>query len=104
MDLVSRAVLPGGSNTLSADLSMALEQALTRYGTPEIFKTDQRSQFTTDDFAGTLKRHEVTISTGGKGRCMDNIFVERLWRSLKYKEIWLGAHATVAEATAGIGA
>ena len=57
-----------------------------------------------DDFTGTLKRHEITISMDGKGRCMDNIFVERLWRSLKYEEVYLNAYATVAEAKAGIGA
>src|ERR1700758_2030275 len=60
--------------------------------------------FTSGDFTGTLKQHEVTISMDGKGRCMDNIFVERLWRSLKYEEVYLHAYATVAEAKAGIGA
>ena len=64
----------------------------------EIFNTDQGSQFTSDDFTGTLKRHGVMISMDGKGRCMDNIFVERLWRSLKYEEVYLHAYATVAEA------
>ena len=67
----------------------ALEEALARYGRPEIFNTDQGSQFTSDDFTGTLKRHGVMISMDGKGRCMDNIFVERLWRSLKYEEVYL---------------
>src|SRR6516162_1027758 len=62
------------------------------------------SQFTSGDFTGTLKRHEVMISMDGKGRCMDNIFVERLWRSLKYEEVYLHAYATVAEARTGIGA
>src|SRR4051794_9479704 len=61
------------------------------------------SQFTSDDFIGVLSRHEVTISMDGKGRCMDNIFVERLWRSLKYEEVYLNAYATVAEAKASIG-
>ena len=61
-------------------------------------------QFTSDDFTGTLKRHGVMISMDGKGRCMDNIFVERLWRSLKYEEVYLHAYATIAEARAGIGA
>ena len=70
----------------------------------EIFNTDQGSQFTSDDFTGTLKRHGVMISMDGKGRCMDNIFVERLWRSLKYEEVYLHAYATVAEARTGIGA
>src|SRR5215469_10327931 len=105
MDWVSRAVLAWRlSNTLDADFCVeALEEALSRYGRPEIFNTDQGSQFTSDDFTGTLKRHGVTISMDGKGRCMDNIFVERLWRSLKYEEGYLNAYATVAEAKAGIG-
>jgi putative transposase len=88
MDWVSRAVLAWRlSNTLGAEFCVeALEEALSRYGRPEIFNTDQGSQFTSDDFTGTLERHEVTISMDGKGRYMDNIFVERLWRSLKYEE------------------
>jgi putative transposase len=69
----------------------------------EIFNTDQGSQFTSDDFTGTLKRHGVMISMDGNGRCMDNIFVERLWRSLKYEEVYLHAYLTVAKAKAGIG-
>ena len=73
------------------------------HGRPEIFNTDQGSQFTSDDFTGTLERHKVTISMDGKGRYMDNIFVERLWRSLKYEEVYLNAYASVAEAKAGIG-
>ena len=106
MDWVSRAVLAWRlSNTLAADFCVeALEEALARYGRPEIFNTDQGSQFTSDDFTGTLKRHRVMISMDGKGRCMDNIFVERLWRSLKYEEVYLHAYATVAEARTGIGA
>ncbi len=105
MDWVSRAVLAWRlSNTLGADFCVeALEEALVRYGRPEIFNTDQGSQFTSDDFTGTLKQHEVTISMDGKGRCMDNIFVERLWRSLKYEEVYLHAYASVAEAKTGIG-
>jgi len=106
MDWVSRAVLAWRlSNTLGADFCVeALEEALSRYGRPEIFNTDQGSQFTSDDFTGTLKDHGITISMDGKGRCMDNIFVERLWRSLKYEEVYLNAYASVAEAKAGIGA
>ena len=106
MDWVSRAVLAWRlSNTLGADFCVdALEEALARYGRPEIFNTDQGSQFTSDDFTGTLKRHGVMISMDGKGRCMDNIFVERLWRSLKYEEVYLNADESVAEAKAGIGA
>ena len=106
MDWVSRAVLAWRlSNTLGAEFCVeALEEALFRHGKPEIFNTDQGSQFTSDDFTGTLQRHEVTISMDGKGRYMDNIFVERLWRSLKYEEVYLHAYASVAEAKAGIGA
>src|ERR1700726_3995642 len=106
MDWVSRAVLAWRvSNTLGTDFCVeALEEALARHGRPEIFNTDQGSQFTSDDFTGTLKRHGVMISMDGKGRCMDNIFVERLWRSLKYEEVYLNAYESVAEAKAGIGA
>jgi putative transposase len=106
MDWVSRAVLAWRvSNTLGDDFCVeALEEALARHGRPEIFNTDQGSRFTSDEFTGTLKRHGVTISMDGKGRYMDNIFVERLWRSLKYEEVYLNAYATVAEAKAGIGA
>jgi putative transposase len=106
MDWVSRAVLTWRlSNTLGADFCVeALEEALARYGRPEIFNTDQGSQFTSDDFTGTLKDHGITISMDGKGRCMDNIFIERLWRSLKYEEVYLNAYANVAEARAGISA
>jgi len=106
MDWVSRAVLAWRlSNTLGTDFCVdALEEALARHGRPEIFNTDQGSQFTSDDFTGTLKRHEIAISMDGKGRCMDNIFVERLWRSLKYEEVYLNAYVSVAEARTGIGA
>jgi len=91
MDWHSRAVLAWRlSNTLGADFCVeALEEALARFGRPEIFNTDQGSQFTSDDFTGVLRRHEVTISMDGKGRCMDNVFIERLWRSLKYEEVYL---------------
>jgi putative transposase len=100
---VSRAVLAWQlPNTLGAEFCVeVLEEALSRYGQPEIFNTDHGSQFTSDDFTGTLKRREITISMDGKGRYMDNIFVERLWRSLKYEEIYLNAYASVAGAKAG---
>jgi putative transposase len=105
MDWVSRAVLAWRlSNTLGAEFCVeALEEALARHSQPEIFNTDQGSQFTSDDFTGTLQNHAITISMDGKGRYMDNIFVERLWRSLKYEEVYLKAYASVAEAKAGIG-
>jgi putative transposase len=102
MDWVSRAVLAWRlSNTLGADFCV---ETLSRYGRPEIFNTDQGGQFASDDFTGTLKDHGIAISMDGKGRCMDNIFVERLWRSLKYEEVYLNAYASVTEAKAGIGA
>src|SRR4051794_23122238 len=91
MDWHSRAVLAWRlSNTLHADFCVdALEEALRRFGRPEIFNTDQGSQFTSTDFTGVLKAHGIRISMDGKGRCMDNIFIERLWRSLKYEDIYL---------------
>src|SRR5947209_14916516 len=105
MDWHSRAVLAWRlSNTLGADFCVeALEEALAGYGKPEIFNTDQGCQFTGTDFTGVLEHCGITISMDGKGRCMDNIFIERLWRSLKYEEVYLHAYASVAEATVGIG-
>jgi putative transposase len=85
-------------------VSKHYEEALVHYGRPEIFNTDQGSQFTSDDFTGTLKQHDIAISMDGKGRGMDNIFVERLWRSLKYEDVYLNAYPTVAAAKNGIGA
>ena len=106
MDWVSRAVLAWRlSNTLGVDFCVeALEEALAQYGRPEIFNTDQGCQFTSTEFTGVLEQGGIAISMDGKGRCMDNIFVERLWRSLKYEEVYLHAYANVAEAKAGIGA
>ena len=80
-----------------------LEDALSQ-GRPEIFNTDQGSQFTDDDFTGVLRAHGVAISMDGRGRFADNIFVERLWRSLKYEEVYLKAYENVAEARQGITA
>src|SRR4051794_24480359 len=74
------------------------------FGRPEIFNTDQGCQFTSDDFIGVLKKSQIKISMDGKGRCMDNVFVERLWRSLKYEEVYLHAYASASEAKSGIGA
>ena len=104
MDWHSRAVLAWRlSNTLGADFCVeAIEEALAWFGRPEIFNTDQGSQFTGEEFIGELQRHEITISMDGKGRYMDNIFIERLWRSLKYEEVYLHAYANVAEAKTGI--
>ena len=91
MDWASRHVLAWRlSNTLDARFCVeALEEALARYGRPEIFNTDQGSQFTSFEFTGTLRDAGVMISMDGRGRCMDNIFIERLWRSLKYEAVYL---------------
>ena len=80
----------------------ALEEALRRYGAPEIFNTDQGAQFTSEAFTGALKAAGIRISMDGKGRWVDNVFVERLWRSLKYEEVYLKAYETVAEARQGM--
>ena len=91
MDWATRHVLAWRlSNTMDAGFCVeALNEALERYGKPEIFNTDQGSQFTSYDFTGVLKAAEITISMDGRGRCMDNIFIERLWRSLKYEAVYL---------------
>jgi putative transposase len=91
MDWATRHVLSWRlSNTMDARFCVeALEEALSRYGKPEIFNTDQGSQFTSLDFTGVLKDAGVAISMDGRGRCMDNIFIERLWRSLKYEAVYL---------------
>ncbi len=100
VDWFSRRVLAWRvSITLEADFCIeALEEALARFGKPNIFNTDQGSQFT-----GILKREEIAISMDGKGCWRDNVFVERLWRSVKYEEVYLHAYASVPEARAGIG-
>jgi putative transposase len=106
MDWFSRRVLAWRlSNTMDAGFCVeALEEALERFGAPEIFNTDQGSQFTGLAFTATLEAHGVAISMDGRGRWLDNVFVERLWRSLKYEEVYLHAYDTVAAARAGIGA
>ncbi|WP_458380027.1 IS3 family transposase [Sinorhizobium medicae] len=81
----------------------AVEEALARYGKPDIFNTDQGSQFTSVDFTAVLKKAETAISMDGKGAWRDNVFVERLWRSIKYEEVYLHAYKTVSEARVGIG-
>jgi len=105
MDWVSRYVLAWRlSNLLDTSFCIAaLEEALSK-GRPEIFNTDQGSQFTGEDFTSVLRAHEVAISMDGRGRFSDNIFVERLWRSLKYEEVYLRAYESVAEARQGIAA
>ena len=81
----------------------ALEEAIARHGKPEIVNTDQGSQFTGQDFTGTLASHGIAISMDGKGAWRDNVFVERLWRSVKYEEVYLRAYNTVGEARVSIG-
>ena len=81
----------------------ALEEALSRHGKPEIFNTDQGSQFTSEAFTGRLKEEGIQISMDGKGRWADNVFVERLWRSLKYEHVYLHAYESVGEARRKIG-
>lgn len=105
MDWFSRRVLAWRlSNTMDAGFCVeALEEALERFGPPEIFNTDQGSQFTGLAFTATLEAHGVAISMDGRGRWLDNVFVERLWRSLKYEEVYLHGYETVAAARAGIG-
>lgn len=105
MDWHSRKVLAWRlSNTMEADFCVeALEEALTRFGTPEIFNTDQGSQFTSNAFTAVLESHGVRISMDGRGRFLDNVFVERLWRSLKYENVYLHAYATGSETRQGIG-
>ena len=105
MDRYSRYVLAWRlSNTLDVDFCIdALEEALSK-GTPEMFNTDQGSQFTSEAFTGILLKRDIQISMDGKGRYKDNIFVERLWRSLKYEEVYLKGYQRVPEARAGIGA
>jgi putative transposase len=105
IDWFSRKVLSWRvSNSLTADFCVeALEEAIARYGRPEIFNTDQGSQFTATDFISVLKRNEIRISMDGRGAWRDNVFVERLWRSVKYEEVYLHAYESVSAAKAGIG-
>jgi putative transposase len=106
IDWASRAVLSWRlSNTMEASFCVAaLEEALARFGRPEIFNTDQGSQFTSAAFTGTLAASGIRISMDGRGRWMDNVFIERLWRSLKYEDIYLKGYADGREARAGIAA
>ncbi len=106
MDWASRKVLAWRlSNTLDTSFcTEALEEAITKYGKPEIFNTDQGSQFTSDDFTDVLKGHGIDISMDGKGQWTDNVFVERLWRSVKYEEVYLKAYGSVVEARRGLAA
>jgi putative transposase len=106
IDWASRAVLSWRlSNTMDTSFCVAaLEDALLRHGKPRIFNTDQGAQFTSAAFTGALQAAGIAISMDGRGRFMDNIFIERLWRSIKYEEVHLKAYADGREARAGIGA
>jgi putative transposase len=105
IDWYSRRVLSWRlSNSMETSFCLdALNEAMERFGRPEIFNTDQGSQFTADAFTKVLRNAGVTISMDGRGRCIDNVFVERVWRSLKYEEVFLHAYENLDEARAGIG-
>jgi putative transposase len=106
MDWHSRKVLSWRlSNTMATDFCVeALEEALARYGAPDIFNTDQGSQFTSLEFTAVLKERKIAISMDGKGRWIDNVFIERLWRSLKYECVYLQAFETGMQARQQISA
>ena len=100
IDWATRKVLAHRvSISMSTDFCVeALQEAITKYGPPEIFNTDQGSQFTSVEFTGVLKTNSIRISMDGKGRWLDNVFVERLWRSVKYEQVYLHAYESVSEA------
>jgi len=104
LDIASRKVLAFRvSNAMTVDFCVeALNEALARYGRPEIFNTDQGSQFTAEDFTEILEAKGVRVSMDGKGRWIDNVFVERLWRSVKYEEVYLRAYESPREADRGL--
>jgi putative transposase len=105
MDWASRRVLSWRlSNTLTTDFCIeAMQEAMHRHGTPEIFNTDQGSQFTSTEFTQLLKANGIAISMDGRGQWRDNVFVERLWKSIKYEEVYLHAYETMGAAKSGIG-
>ena len=104
MDWASRRVLAWQlSNTLDSSFCVsALEEALCRFGTPEIFNTDQGSQFTSEDFTKTLLSRGIDISMDGRGRWVDNVFIERLWRSVKYEDVYLKAYDSITSIRQGL--
>lgn len=104
MDWSSRMVLAWRlSNTLDSSFCVeALEEAIANYGCPEIFNTDQGSQFTAEVFIDTLCSNDIKISMDGKGRWMDNVFIERLWKSVKYEDVYLKAYHSMTEARRGL--
>src|SRR6266849_6858147 len=105
VDWFSRRVLAWRiSITMAVDFCLdAVEEALATHGRPEIFNTDQGSQFTSIDFTGLLQKNEIAISMDGKGSWRDNVYVERIWRSVKYEEVYLRAYESVSDARASIG-
>ena len=105
VDWYSRRVLSWRvSITMETDFCIeAVEEAIQRHGTPDIFNTDQGSQFTSEAFTGLLKNNNIRISMDGKGAWRDNVFVERLWKSVKYEEVYLKAYNTASEARTSIG-
>ena len=104
IDWTTRRVLSWKlSNSLTTDFCIeAVEDAIDRHGKPEIFNTDQGCQFTSNAFVGLLQGHGIQVSMDGKGRWVDNVFVERLWKSVKYEEVYLHAYDSVAEARQGL--
>jgi putative transposase len=104
MDWYARRVLAWRvSNTLDAEPCIAaLEEALARYGAPEIFNTDQEAQYTSEAFTTVLRTHDITVSMDGKRRWIDKVFVERLWRSVKYEDIYLWAYESPAALRRGL--
>ena len=104
LDWASRRVLSWRwSNTLTTDFCLeAVQEAMTRYGAPEIFNTNQGGQFTSQEFTGLLTEHRIAISRDGQGCWRDNVFVERLWRSVTYEEVYRHAYASVREAQHGL--
>jgi len=104
MDWSSRKVLAWRlSNTLDSAFCVdALEEAIAKFGCPDIFNTDQGSQFTAEVFTNVLRANNIAISMDGKGRWMDNVFIERLWKSVKYEDIYLKGYASMAEVRNGL--
>lgn len=103
MDWFSRFVLSWAlSLTMEVEFCLEALASALRQGHPEIFNSDQGAQFTSERFLGELERRQITISMDGRGRCLDNIFIERLWRSLKYEEVYLKDYQMVPEARSGI--
>jgi putative transposase len=104
LDWATRRVLSWRlSNSLTTDFCIeAVEEAIQRHGKPDIFNTDQGSQFTSTEFVNLIQGHGIQISMDGKGRWVDNVFVERLWKSVKYEEVYLHAYDSVSQAWQGL--